>query len=55
MELQKPYQHRIMICDRDDFNVLEVIKGEMIHLSKEDLEAFLSEQEQSGHSMRMNL
>ncbi len=55
VELQKPYQHRIMICDRDDFNVLEIIKGEMIHPSKEDLEAFLSEQEQSGNSMRMNL
>ena len=54
-ELQKPYQHRIMICDRDDFNVMEIIKGELIHPSKEMLEAALSNGEQSGPAMQINL
>lgn len=55
VKLQKTYQHRVMICDLDDCNVLEVIKGEIIHPSKEDMKAFQKDQEQSGGSMRMSL
>ncbi len=55
VELQKPYQHRIMICDHNDFNVLELVKGEVIHPSKEALEAFKAECEQRNEGMQMNL
>lgn len=55
VELQKPYQHRIMICDRNDFNVLELVKGEVIHPLKEALEAFKTECEQQNGGMQMNL
>ena len=49
VEMQKPYQHRIMICDRDDFAVLEMQKGQIVYPTKEELEAFRQGgQEQSG-------
>ena len=28
--MQKDYQYRILICDRDDFAVLEMLEGRMI-------------------------
>lgn len=49
VEMQKPYQHRVMICDRDDFAVLEICEGQLIYPSPEDLEAFRQgDQEQDG-------
>mgnify|MGYP006940164083 CR=1 FL=1 len=30
VEMQKPYQHRVLICDRDDFAVMEVVKEQVI-------------------------
>lgn len=27
--MQKPYQHRVMLCDSDDFCVLEIVNGEV--------------------------
>lgn len=30
VKMQKPYQHRVMLCDRDDFCVLEVIQGQVV-------------------------
>lgn len=40
VEMQKSYQHRIMICDRDYFCVLEMKNGRLLHPSQEELEAF---------------
>jgi hypothetical protein len=48
IEMQKDYQHRVVICDRDDFCVFEMIDGELIHPSPEVLEAFLREQHEQG-------
>lgn len=40
VEMQKSYQSRIMICDRNDFCVLEMENGRLLHPSQEELEAF---------------
>lgn len=48
IEMQKDYQHRVMICDRDDFCVFEMIEGKLIHPSPEVLEAFFKEQQEQG-------
>ncbi|OLN30072.1 hypothetical protein [Desulfosporosinus metallidurans] len=53
IEMQKDYQHRVMICDRNDFCVFEMIKGEIIHPSTEVIEAFRTERQDGG--MNMNL
>jgi len=45
IELQKTYQHRIMICDRDDFCVFEMVKGKIIHPLPEFMEVFFKEQQ----------
>lgn len=52
VEMQKPYQHRVLICDRDDFAVMEVIKGQIIFPSQEDIEAFRQEQDSGGMEMK---
>lgn len=46
--LQKPYQYRILICDRDDFAVLEVVNGQVIFPDTQALEEFQTEQSQNG-------
>lgn len=46
VEMQKPYQHRVLICDRDDFAVMEVIEGELIYPDEQALAEF--RQGQSG-------
>lgn len=43
VEMQKPYQHRVLICDRDDFTVMEVIDGELIYPDEQALASFLQE------------
>lgn len=49
VEMQKPYQHRVLICDRDDFAVMEVVKGQVIFPAQKELEAFREDtQEQKG-------
>jgi len=53
IEMQKDYQHRVMICDRDGFCVFEMVRGEVIHPSLGTIEAFRKEQARSG--MNMNL
>lgn len=53
IEMQKDYQHRVMICDRDDFCVFEIIKGEIIHPSPEAVEAFRSGQRENGINMKL--
>ena len=52
VEMQKPYQHRVLICDRDDFAVMEVIKGQIIFPSQEEIEAFRQEQNSGGMEMK---
>lgn len=52
VQMQKPYQHRVLICDRDDFAVMEVIKGQMVFPSQEDIEAFRQEQDGGGMEMK---
>ena len=51
MEMQKPYQYRVLICDRDDFAVMEVVKGELVYPSQEELEAFRQGQKNGGMTM----
>ena len=54
IEMQKDYQHRVMICDRDDFCVFEMIDGKLIHPSQEVLEAIFKERlEQGGMEMKL--
>ena len=48
IEMQKDYQHRVMICDRDDFCVFEMVDGKLIHPSPEVLEVFFKEQQEPG-------
>ncbi|MEG0824438.1 MAG: hypothetical protein RSG86_01655 [Oscillospiraceae bacterium] len=50
IELQKPYQHRIMICDRNDFCVLEMQEGKLLYPNEEAMEAF-RQKEQGGMTM----
>lgn len=42
--IQRWYQHRVMICDREDNCVLEMIGGEVIFPSQKDIERFNQEQ-----------
>lgn len=51
IEMQKDYQHRVMICDRNDFCVFEMVQGGVIHPSQEVIEASCKEQEQGGMNM----
>lgn len=39
LDIQREYQHKIMICDRDDFCVLEMMKGKLIYPTQEILDA----------------
>ena len=51
VEMQKPYQHRIMICDRDDFCVLELQEGRLLHPTEEAIEAFRQASGNGGLTM----
>lgn len=48
VELQKPYQHRVLLCDRDDFAVFEVVGGKVVFPDGQALEEFRREQSQDG-------
>lgn len=37
LKMQKPYQHKVMLCDRDDFCVMEVVAGKMVFPDEADL------------------
>jgi hypothetical protein len=39
LELQAPYQHRVLICDSDDYGVLEAADGKIIYPAQEDCKA----------------
>ena len=54
IEMQKPYQHKVMICDWDDFCVFEMVNGEILNPSQEAIEEFHKEKEfQNG--IKLNL
>lgn len=51
VEMQKPYQHRIMLCDREDLCVLEMVRGAFLYPTPKEMETLLrekSEPEQDG-------
>ena len=48
VDVQRAYQHKLMICDQDDCCVLEIIDGKIIYPTQEILEAHQKEQEQNG-------
>lgn len=54
IEMQKDYQNRVMICDRNDFCVLEMIKGEIVYPSPEVIETFRSKHQPQDGGMQMN-
>jgi hypothetical protein len=39
--MQAPYQHRVLICDSDDFAMMEMFKGELAYPPQERLAALL--------------
>lgn len=49
--MQKDYQYRILICDRDDFAVLEMLEGRMIFPDVQSLEQFQQAQKDGGMEM----
>ncbi|OPY55755.1 MAG: hypothetical protein A4E55_02489 [Pelotomaculum sp. PtaU1.Bin035] len=53
IEMQKDYQHQVMICDRDDFCVLEMVNGEIIHPSPKVLQDFCQGREPGGQNMNL--
>lgn len=48
VEMQKDYQHRIMICDRDDLCVFEMVEGMVSFPTQEVIEAHRKAQNQNG-------
>lgn len=53
IEMQKDYQHRIMICDRDDFCIFEMEKGKLLYPTQEILEAHRDGQEPGGMELKL--
>lgn len=49
--MQKDYQYRILICDKDDFAVLEMLEGRMIFPDVQSLEQFQQAQKDGGMEM----
>lgn len=48
IEIQKPYQHHVLICDRDDFAVMEIMEGKLVYPDAQALEEFQKEQKPDG-------
>ena len=53
VEMQLPYQHRIMICDRNDFCVLEIEEGTVLFPTAKDIKAMEHGQEVVSGTMDM--
>ena len=51
VRMQIPYQHKVMLCDRDDFCVMEVVDGEMIFPTEADLKK--TREQENGGSMEL--
>lgn len=50
VQMQKGYQHRVLICDRDDFAVMEIVEGKLVFPKEQDLQEF-SRQPEGGIRM----
>ena len=48
VEMQKNYQHRVLICDRDDFAVMEIVEGKLVFPDEQTLREYLEGQEPDG-------
>ena len=48
VEMQKDYQHRVLICDRDDFAVMEIVEGKLVFPDEQTLREYLEGQEPGG-------
>ena len=53
IEMQKDYQHKVMICDRNDFCVFEMVKGKVIYPSQEVIDAFNEREQNKGMDMKL--
>lgn len=53
IEMQKDYQHKIMICDCDDFCVFEMVEGKIIYPTQEILDAYPNGQEPGGMELKL--
>jgi hypothetical protein len=53
IEMQKDYQHRVMICDRNDFCVFEMVNGKLIFPSQEVIDKFQGEQQDEGMNIKL--
>ncbi len=49
--MQKDYQHKVMICDRDDFCVFEMLDGKVTHPLPETLQG--EQPEQGGMELKL--
>ncbi len=52
VEMQKSYQHRIMICDRNDFCVLEMKDQVLTYPTAEEFFAFTEQNKSGGMEMK---
>lgn len=48
IELQKMYQHQVLICDRDDFAVMEIVEGKVVFPDERTLQEFCQERGADG-------
>lgn len=53
--MQKDYQHRVMVCDSDDFCVFEMVEGKLIYPTPEALEEFRRGSQEQGGGMELKL
>ncbi len=53
IEMQRDYQHRIMICDRDDFCVFEMEEGKLLYPTQDILDTHRGDQEPGGMEMKL--
>ena len=51
VQMQASYQHRILLCDQEDYGVVEMVDGKLTYPTREEMDAFRqggAEQEQTG-------
>ena len=46
--MQRDYQHRVLICDRDDFAVLEIVEGKLVFPDEQIVQKAAKENVQRG-------
>jgi hypothetical protein len=54
VEVQKGYQYRVLICDSEDFAVMETVDGKLVYPTEEMLDTFAARLEQQTEEMSMN-